>query len=69
MNVTEITERGAEIARLRDALERAAFVLAIMPDIALRVGLAGTPQWDEIAGGSDIFGALDQARAALEAKT
>ena len=60
------TKQAAEIERLRAGLERAAFVLAVMPDIALRVGLAGTSKWDEIAGGPDIFGALDQANAALQ---
>ena len=60
------TEKAAENERLREALERAAFVLAVMPDIALRVGLAGTSKWDEIAGGPDLFGALDQANAALQ---
>ena len=63
-----VTEQAAEIERLREALDRAAFVLSVMPDIALRVGLAGTSQWDEIAGGPDLFGALDQSRAALAAK-
>jgi len=60
------TEQAVENALLREALERAAFVLAVMPDIALRVGLAGTSKWDEIAGGPDLFGALDQANAALQ---
>lgn len=59
----------AERDALREALDRCAFVLAVMPDIALRVGLAGTSQWDEVAGGPDIFGALDQARAALKGST
>jgi len=61
-------KQDAKIERLRCALERAAFVLAVMPDIALRVGLAGTSKWDEIAGGSDLFGALDQAHTALQVK-
>ena len=63
-----VTEQAAEIARLRAALDRAAFVLSVMPDIALRVGVAGTSQWDEIAGGPDLFGALDQSRKALAVK-
>ena len=62
-------DQTAEIARLRAALDRAAFVLSVMPDIALRVGLAGTSQWDEIAGGPDLFGALDQSRKALAVKS
>jgi len=63
-----VTEQAAEIQRLRAALDRAAFVLSVMPDIARRVGLAGTSQWDEIAGGPDLFGALDQSRTALAVK-
>lgn len=54
-----------EVEKLRAALERTAFVLSVMPDIALRVGLGGSKEWDEIAGGVDLFGALDKARTAL----
>jgi hypothetical protein len=65
VNERELRGLADEVEKLREALDRAAFVLATMPDIALRVGLQGESQWDEIAGGVDLFGALDAARAAL----
>ena len=62
---TEADALRADNERLRSALERTAYVLTVMPDIAMKVGLEGTSQWDEIAGAPDLYGALDQACAAL----
>ena len=49
------------------ALRRAEKVLIDIANNAYLEGLEGTSQWDRIAGRADLFGARDEARAALSA--
>lgn len=51
--------------KLVEALERADKTLNQMADTAFKVGLQGTKDWDDVAGGADLFGASDEIRALL----
>jgi hypothetical protein len=50
---------------LVEALERADKTLNQMADTAFKVGLQGRKDWDDVAGGADLFGASDKIRAIL----
>lgn len=50
---------------LYGALARAERTFRAMCEAALATGLEGTKEWDIIAGGADIFGAIDEVQAAL----
>ena len=50
-------------ARTTGAVERAMSFADHMTQEAMRVGLAGTVEWDRVAGGADIFGVQDALRA------
>lgn len=55
----------AAAPELLAALERADAMIDRMCTQALACGVAGTPDWDEIAGGADMFGVQDGIKAAL----
>lgn len=50
---------------LVEALNRAKYCMCEMQSTAFKIGLEGTIDWDKVAGGSDIFGAIDAIDTAL----
>lgn len=54
-----------EIEKMRAALLPVTTLAERLTDKALSVGLAGTSEWDHVAGGVDIWGVQDDARSAL----
>lgn len=65
----EVCEANAHLIAaapdLYEALARAERTFLAMCEAALATGLEGTKEWDIIAGGADIFGAIDEVQAAL----
>lgn len=57
---------SAENARLREALEDMTKLIDEMSEAAFVTGLAGTSDWDRVAGGTSMFTRQDAARAALK---
>lgn len=55
----------AAAPKLLDACKVAAAALDKMASTASVIGIEGTSDWDHLAGGSDLFGTLDELRAAI----
>lgn len=70
--ITELVELTPEVAaapEMLEALQRAEATLELMASSAFRVGLEGTKDWDEVAGGADMHGSSDVIRAAIAKAT
>lgn len=59
----------AAAPELLEALTQALGVLDGMTANACKIGLEGTPEWDQVAGAEDIYGVVDKCRAAIETAT
>ena len=60
-----IDQQQATITELVEALEKADLALNSMVDTAFKIGIMGTKDWDDIAGGADLFGVSDNLRVLI----